>query len=104
MVVDFGWAKNPKLRVASIAWKGPWSDAKIRAQFEKVERWAKAQGLRTGRWIFQEPGNRRWEAAIEVKGSARGAGPVVSRPFGHRRSPGSCSTRMSSPPVSSTTA
>jgi len=76
MTIDFGWAKNPKLRVASIAWKGPWSDAKIRAQFEKVERWAKGQGLRTGRWIFQEPGERRWEVSIEVKGSARGAGPI----------------------------
>jgi len=76
MTVDFGWGRTPKLRVASVAWKGPWKEAKIRSQFEKVERWVKARKLRTGRWIFQEPGARRWEVAIEVKGAARGSGPV----------------------------
>ncbi len=79
MTIDFGWAKVPKLRVAAIAWKGPWKETTIRAQFEKVDRWAKSQGLRTGRWIFREPGERRWEVAIELRGPAKSSGPVRVR-------------------------
>ena len=79
MTVDFGWGKSPSLRVASISWKGPWSEQKIRSQFERVDQWAKQQRVRTGRWIFREPGTRRWEAAIEVKGKVRGSGPVHVR-------------------------
>ncbi|MGP8077076.1 MAG: GyrI-like domain-containing protein [Thermoplasmata archaeon] len=74
--VDFELARSPSFRVASIAWKGPWNERRIQAQFEKVEKWAKREGLRTGRWIFREPGTRRWEASIEVKGTGRGSGPV----------------------------
>lgn len=79
MTVDFGWAKSPSLRVAAIAWKGPWSERKIRSQFEKLERWAKARGARTGRWIFREPGERRWEVALELKGKVRGSGEVRTK-------------------------
>jgi len=79
MTVDFSWGKSPSLRVASIAWKGPWNERRIRSQFERVERWARAQGVRTGRWIFREPGERSWEVAIEVRGRARGSGPVRTK-------------------------
>jgi len=79
MTVDFSWGKSPSLRVASIAWKGPWNERKIRSQFERVERWARAQRVRTGRWIFREPGERSWEVAIELQGRARGSGPVRTK-------------------------
>jgi DNA gyrase inhibitor GyrI len=79
MTVDFAWAKVPSLRVAAIRWTGPWSDASVRRQFERVERWAKEHRVRTGRWIFRELGERRWEAAIEVKGSVRASPPVRLR-------------------------
>jgi effector-binding domain-containing protein len=79
MTVDFAWAKVPSLRVATIAWKGPWNERKIRSQFERVERWAKAEGIRTGRWVFREPGDRRWEAGIELKGRGRGRGAVRTK-------------------------
>lgn len=79
MTVDFGYGRSPALRIASIAWKGSWSETKIRAQFERVEKWAKSRGLRTGRWIFREPGPRRWEVAIEVRGKARGTGPIRTK-------------------------
>jgi hypothetical protein len=79
MTVDFGWGRAPKLRVASIAWKGPWKEATIRAKFETIDRWARAHRVRTGRWIFMEPGERRWEVAIEVKGAVRASPPVRLR-------------------------
>ncbi|MGB6500722.1 MAG: GyrI-like domain-containing protein [Thermoplasmata archaeon] len=74
--VDFGYARAPAVKVASIAWSGPWNERRIQTEFEKVAAWAKRNGVRTGRWIFREPGTRRWEASIEVRGSARGSGPV----------------------------
>ncbi len=64
------------MRVAAIAWTGPWSEARIRAQFGRLETWARAQRVRTGRWVFREPGTRRWEVAIELRGTARGSGEV----------------------------
>ncbi|HYA56908.1 MAG TPA: GyrI-like domain-containing protein [Thermoplasmata archaeon] len=79
MVVDFAFKKVPNLRVASLRWKGAYSEATIRRRFEEVERWAKSRGLRTGRWIFREPGSRTWEVSIEVRGAAKSEGPVRVR-------------------------
>ena len=79
MTVDFGFAKSPRMTVASISWSGPSSEQRIRAQFERVERWARAQRLRTGRWVFREPGDRRWEAGIEVRGQAKGSDGIRVR-------------------------
>jgi effector-binding domain-containing protein len=81
MTVDFEFARAPAYRVASIAWKGPWNERQIRARFEEVEKWAKSQRLRTGRWIFREPGARSWEVAIEVKGSAAGTGRIRRKTY-----------------------
>ncbi len=77
--VDFAWGKSPAIRVAAIAWTGPWNEKKIRAQFERVDRWARERRVRTGRWLFREPGERSWEVAIELKGRARGSGPIRTR-------------------------
>ena len=49
MTVDFGFAKSPRMTVAAISWTGPWNEKRIRAQFERVERWARTERLRTGR-------------------------------------------------------
>jgi effector-binding domain-containing protein len=68
MTVDFAFAKAPSARVAYLRWTGPWSDKKIRSQFERVHRWVRANGARPGRWIFHEPGDRKWEAAVEFSG------------------------------------
>jgi len=81
MTVDFAWGKSPRMKVGSIGWKGPWNERKIRAQFERVERWAHKQGVRTGRWVFREPGPRRWEVAIELRGRARSSGGVRTKTF-----------------------
>jgi effector-binding domain-containing protein len=79
MTVDFGWGRTPKLRVATIAWTGPWNERKIRSQFERLARWAKAERVATGRWIFREPGDRRWEVGLELKGAAHGSAGVRTK-------------------------
>jgi effector-binding domain-containing protein len=79
MTVDFAWSKSPSLKVAAIAWTGPWNEKKIRAQFARLERWAKERRVRTGRYIFREPGERRWEVAIELRRRVRGSGGVRTK-------------------------
>jgi effector-binding domain-containing protein len=79
MVVDFKIKRAPAYRVASISWKGPWNERRIRAQFDRVAKWARKSGLRTGKWIFREPGTRAWEVSIEVRGAARPEGPIRLR-------------------------
>jgi effector-binding domain-containing protein len=71
MTVDFSFGKAPAVRVASLAWSGPWNEKRIRAQFGRIVAWAKSEGVRTGRWIFSEPGDRRWAVSIEIRGRAR---------------------------------
>lgn len=79
MTVDFAFGKVGAMRVAYVRWTGPWNEKKIQGQFEKVEKWIRASGARPGRWIFHEPGSRRWEAAIEVRGTARASGGIRMR-------------------------
>jgi len=85
MTVDFVLKTTPRMRIAAIRWKGPYNERQIRKRFEEVERWARARGLRTGRWVFREPGSRVWDTGIEVSGSARSEGRVKVRslPAGH---------------------
>ncbi len=71
MTVDFAYRRAPAYRVAYVRWKGPWSDAAVRRHFRAVADWARRKGLTPGRWIFREPDERSFEAAIEVRGTAR---------------------------------
>ncbi len=79
MVVDFRLKRVPACRVASLSWKGPWSERRIRAQFDRVAAWARERRIRTGKWIFREPGTRTWEVAIELRGPARSDGTIRVR-------------------------
>jgi effector-binding domain-containing protein len=79
MTVDFAFKKSPAYRVAALRWKGAWSDARIHAQFLRVAAWAKAHGLRTGKWIFLEPAERTWEVAVQVRGPARSGNGIRVR-------------------------
>lgn len=82
MVVDFAFKRTPAYRVAYIAWTGPWNEKRIRAEFTRIVGWAKARGYRTGHWFFREPGTRRWEVAIEVRGAkVRAQAPVRLKTF-----------------------
>jgi effector-binding domain-containing protein len=77
MTVDFAFKKSPALRVAYVAWTGPWNERRIRSEFGRVQAWARSRGYRTGRWVFREPGARRWEAGIEVRGASVRSSPPV---------------------------
>ncbi len=79
MTVDFSYAKSPALRLATVTWKGPWNEAKIRAQFRRVEKWASRQKLKVGRWVFLEPAARTWTVGLEVRGAARSSGGIRLR-------------------------
>ncbi|HTT15644.1 MAG TPA: GyrI-like domain-containing protein [Thermoplasmata archaeon] len=79
MTVTFTLKRAPNYRIASIRWKGPWSDGKIHAQFLKVAHWANDHRLRTGKWIFLEPADRTWEVGLEVKGPAKSGGGIRVR-------------------------
>jgi len=79
MTVDFVLKKTPSLRLATLRWSGPYSEATIRKRFAEVEKWARAHKVRTGRWVFREPASRQWDVGIEVYGSARSEGRVKVR-------------------------
>jgi DNA gyrase inhibitor GyrI len=79
VTVDFSFKRAPSLRVATFGWKGPWKESRIRSEFERLARWASGKGLRTGKWLFLEPGEGEFRVAVEVKGSARGEGAVRVR-------------------------
>jgi hypothetical protein len=76
MVVDFALRRTPRLRVASILRVGPWQEDHLRREFSELTRWAGAQRVRTGRWIFLERGRQRWEACLEVRGNPKAEGRV----------------------------
>lgn len=76
MIVDFELCKAPSYRVASIGRTGPWRKDNLRKEFRELTQWARKSGLRTGRWIFYHKGDRRWEACLEIKGSAVAAGRI----------------------------
>ncbi|MGC2033945.1 MAG: GyrI-like domain-containing protein [Thermoplasmata archaeon] len=79
MVVDFAFKRSPAFRVVSVRWNGPWKESKIRSELEQLARWAAQKHYRTGRWFFFEPGSKRFEVCIEVKGKARGEGRIHTR-------------------------
>jgi effector-binding domain-containing protein len=81
MTIDFSFGKAPAYRVATIAWKGNWSEAKVRGSFAKIEKWAKSNRVRTGKWFFREPNMHSFEAAIEVRGKVRGGDGIRVRTY-----------------------
>jgi hypothetical protein len=81
MRVEFSFKRAPARHVAYLAWKGPWSESKIRGNFRRIEAWAKAQRLRTGKWVFREPDDRAWEVAIEIRGAARASDGIRLRTY-----------------------
>lgn len=74
MVVDFAMKRAPAYRVASVRFVGSYKESRIRSELEALARWAKAKGLRTGKWFFSEDGagpQYRFEVAIEIRGPAK---------------------------------
>lgn len=84
MTVDFAMKRAPAYRVASVRFTGPYEEKRIRSEWEGVARWAKARGLRTGKWFFTEDGTGpryKFEVAVEVRGQAKGDRKVRLRTF-----------------------
>ncbi len=84
MVVDFAIKRAPKYRVVSVRWVAPYQEGRIRREWDGLARWAKAKGLKTGRWFFSEDGDGpryRFEVAIEVRGNVKGDKKVHVRTF-----------------------
>ncbi len=76
MVVDFALKRTPSFRVASITRVGPWREDNLRTEFRALAAWATRHHLKTGHWIFFERGQDRWEACLEVRGSASVEGRI----------------------------
>ncbi|HTT26403.1 MAG TPA: GyrI-like domain-containing protein [Thermoplasmata archaeon] len=76
MVVEFTIRSLPRIPVASIVRIGPWKEENLRTEFGELERWARGQRVRSGRWIFLERGRHRWEACLELKGTAEPSGRI----------------------------
>lgn len=81
MTVDFVFKKAPKFRAITAAWKGPWNEKRIQKEFEALDAWAKKNKVRTGRWVFMEPGDRQWLVGLEVPAATKGDGSVRVRSF-----------------------
>lgn len=72
MTVDFVLKRFPASRVATLSWKGRWSESSIHAHFLEVQRWAERQGAKTGPWLFREWWQQeRWQVGVVVKGKVR---------------------------------
>ncbi len=71
MTVDFRFRRSPAIRIAWHRWKGAWTDARVRAEFGRLERSVRAAGLRSGRWVFLEPSLRSYVVGIELHGTPR---------------------------------
>ncbi|MCI4350700.1 MAG: GyrI-like domain-containing protein [Thermoplasmata archaeon] len=79
MTVDFELKKSPKTRVASIDYRGPWKENHLRKEFGDLVRWATANKVKTGAWIFRERGEKRHQACLVLKGPATSKGRVKIR-------------------------
>jgi hypothetical protein len=85
MAIDFEFKRVPKFRAITASWKGPWNEKRIQREFETLEKWARERKLRTGRWVFLEPGERQWQVGIEIKSPVKSAGTVRVRSFAATR-------------------
>jgi len=89
MVVDIEVKKVPSYTVACLVHYGPYGPNMFRTEFDHLEKWAKKNKLRTGKWIMRwldedesEPASKvRTEACLEIKGKARVEGKVKIKRF-----------------------
>lgn len=82
MTVDFEFRQAPAFRIAYLPPMTKYKEATVRAQFERIARWARDHRVRTGHWLFvylSRPSDDRFQVAIEVKGRVRGEGPIRTR-------------------------
>ena len=85
MKVDFKVKNSPSYKVAYIIRYGPYAGQNTwRSELTQIEKWAKKNRLRTGKWIVyfidkwtaKSQKKRRSVAAIEVRGKAKPQGKI----------------------------
>ncbi|MDA4129095.1 MAG: GyrI-like domain-containing protein [Thaumarchaeota archaeon] len=77
MVVDIRVKTAPSYTVASLSYRGEYPGQDIlRPEFDQLVKWAREKKIRTGKWIFNEPSERHWEACLEVRGRPRSHGKI----------------------------
>ncbi len=76
MTVDFSYKRAPSYRLATLSRTGGWDEKKLRGQFKALTDWAKENHLRVGHWLFYEPNERTFVAAVEFRGNAKGSGRI----------------------------
>jgi len=81
MVVDFEIAKAAGFRAVTVAWKAPWSEKRMRKEFEALAQWLKARKIPGGRWFMTEKGTNSFVVGIEVRSAVQGDGLVRVRKF-----------------------
>ncbi|MCI4361363.1 MAG: GyrI-like domain-containing protein [Thermoplasmata archaeon] len=81
MVVDFELKKAKKFTAATVTWKGPWNEKRVRSEFEGLAKWIGERHARAGAWILQTDWEKTTTVAIEVRGKVAGDGGVRVRRF-----------------------
>ena len=85
MKVDFKIKVAPSYRVGYIIRYGPYGGQNTwRSEFTQLEKWAKKNRLRTGKWMMyfidkwgeKPPKKRRSIAALEIRGKAKSQGKI----------------------------
>ncbi|MCI4349403.1 MAG: hypothetical protein L3J93_04210 [Thermoplasmata archaeon] len=79
MVVEFKLKRSAGGRFATLSRAGGWKEDNLRSEFRTLVRWANENRLRTGRWMFLHPSERRWTAALEIRGTANPSGAIRLR-------------------------
>ncbi|HZY69455.1 MAG TPA: GyrI-like domain-containing protein [Thermoplasmata archaeon] len=69
MTVDFELKKSPAMKVACLAYRGPYKENMLQKEFRQLTQWAKDGKVRTGHWIFSWKGDKRSDACLEIKGT-----------------------------------
>jgi DNA gyrase inhibitor GyrI len=76
VTIDFAFGKAPAYHVAILRHKGGWSETVCRPEFRRLLAWAKANDLKTGKWIFRGSAEGAFDACLEVRGWAKVSGGI----------------------------
>lgn len=82
MTIDFEFRRAPTYQIAYLPAMTKYKESNVRAQFERIARWARDHRYRTGKWFFlylNRPSDERFQVAIEVKGRVRDDPPIRTR-------------------------
>jgi effector-binding domain-containing protein len=82
LTVDIVVKETPSYKVASLEKVGAEGSDPLRREFAELEKWAKKQKIKTGRWIFyfyeagRTPSRYRFEACLQIRGNPKPEGKI----------------------------